>query len=168
MIITTTPKNNSDIKNIKDIRRDILFGVTERIAHEIKIGSIGVYMTGDEKSTEYELVKFDSYPYTIQNSDDLQEKTSSDERVVDIIHFHKYHNISQLYYLSDERDTIKLQHFVKSTVTLQTAKLIGRRLPSTLRDLECGFIDNQTHDSIIDEIHRRESIDFDENFSCGR
>ena len=73
MIITTTPKNQSDIKNIDDIRRDILFGVTERIAHEIKIGSIGVYMTGDEKSTEYELVKFKSYAYTRQNSDNIEK-----------------------------------------------------------------------------------------------
>ena len=162
MIITTTPKNNSDIKNIKDIRRDILFGVTERIAHEIKIGSIGVYMTGDETSTEYELVKFHSYPYTIQNSEDLKEIKSNCERVVDIIHFNKYQNFSRLYYLSKEHETIKLRHFVKSTVTLQTAQQVGRRLPSTLKNLECGFIDNQTHDSIIDEIQRRESIDFDE------
>ena len=119
-------------------------------------------MTGDEKSTEYELVKFDSYPYTIQNSDDSEDKSSIGERVVDIIHFHKYHNISQLYYLSDDRVTIKLQYFVKSSVTLQTSQRVGRRLPSTLKYLECGFIDNQTHDSIIDEIHRIKSIDFDE------
>ena len=162
MIITTTPKNNSDINNIKDIRRDILFGVTERIAHEIKIGSIGVYMTGDETSTDYELVKFKSHPYTIQSSEDSKEIKPDCERVVDIIHFNKYQNSSRLYYLSDEHETIKLRHFVKSTVTLQTSQLVGRRLPSTLKNLECGFIDNQTHDSIIDEIQRRESIEFDE------
>ena len=51
-------------------------------------------MTGDEKSTEYELVKFASYPYTIQNSEDSEGTKSNCERVVNIIHFHKYQNFS--------------------------------------------------------------------------
>ena len=61
-----------------------------------------------------------------------------------------------------EHETIKLRHFVKSTVTLQTSQQVSKRIPSTLKNFECGFIDNQTHDSIIDEIQRRESIEFDE------
>ena len=70
MIISSVPKNVLFDSDNDFIKKDILFGVSQRIGDEISIGLINSYMTISNNPHSYELVKWKSEPYTIQANDE--------------------------------------------------------------------------------------------------
>ena len=58
-------------------------GIIIRITNEIKIGNIGAYMYDKDDSYGYDLVIWDSLPYTLQEND-VENDLKEGDLVIDV------------------------------------------------------------------------------------
>ena len=119
-------------------------------------------MTISKHPHSYDLVKWKYEPYTIQSNDEKHELFSGDI-VVDVTHLNK-RKVSKklLYHVTENEAKIRLQHVVMEKITLDPVRRNYSTKSKKNNDIECGYVNNETNDSIIDEINRRESIEYDE------
>ena len=102
------------------MKKDVLIGVQDKIEEAIEIGSYSVYMT-DSKSdgNGYEIVRWESKPYTEQISDNDKDTSKNKGRIIYVTHCDKVKSSFKRFYLRDDKSTISLLHVLKGKLMLQ-------------------------------------------------
>ena len=94
------------MENKEDLIKDVLICITDRIISDIKIGNIGAFMYDSNDSFGYDLVKFDSEPYTIQYNCNKHNIRRGD-RVVDVTNLYRMKQKNNWYSSSATKSIMK-------------------------------------------------------------
>ncbi len=151
----------------------VLYGIATSVAESICEGSFGAFLTDDKESDGYYVVQWTSDPYTLQNSVQLEEykpplHLEAGELVCKARYLHKVPRARQWYTVptTDLPTTVRLQQVIDPKLEMlnisPTNKLPGNCDKRACERLGAQKISNEAHEELIEEIHRRECLDFDE------
>jgi hypothetical protein len=159
------PKKDCDEADIVAARQEVLVGITSKIAESISEGGFGAVMTEDESTHGYYVVNWTSNPYTLQVDQD--DGYSAGDLVCEANYLNPVGRARLWYTESEEVALVRLQHTVDGNL-----HLIGEsnscRLPRTCnvswaREKGAKRIADLSHERILDEINRRDSLAFEED-----
>jgi hypothetical protein len=163
-IVTTSPSNDVDPMDLEQSQKEILLGIMARMAEYIEEGEYGAVMTEDINAHGYYLVRWASETYAAQEDTD---EWAIGELVVDATYLNPVGRARNWYTPGDDRVTIRVQHVVAAALVLEQPS-DEVKLPSNCnrRDaLSKGArrLSDDSHLTILDEINRRDILDYEEN-----
>jgi hypothetical protein len=154
----------------------VLHGIATLVAERICDGLFGAFLTHDPDSDGYYVVVrwTSDHPYTLQESIELNEYEPSlhleaGKLVCESLYLNKVAHGRQLLYMVPTTNlptTMRLQQVIDPMLEmldiLPPNKLPGNCDKRTCERLGARKILNESHEELIEEIHRRECFDFDE------
>lgn len=162
-IVSLVAKAEADDDELDEAKADVLSGISSIMALGIQVGNYGALMTEDDNSHGYYLFQFLSSSYTLQEDrNDIQ----SGELMADVQYFQSVGRARHWYILGTYRDTAHVQHMVSVNAQLlkedRSQKII---LPRSCNQKEARRrnarrISDDSHQEILDEINRRDRLDF--------
>ena len=135
------------------------------MAEEIEEGQYGAVITEDKDTHGYYLVAWVSGAYALQEeTDEYQEG----ELVADATYFNPVGAARNWYTPSTVTTLVRVQHVVAADVDLLKETESTVKLPSTCnreqaREKGAMRITDTSHETILDEINRRDSLDYIEH-----
>ena len=170
-IVNIVESKTGDHDDAEKGRRDILYHLTSFVGSEIKIGNVGAISTSDEKEKDgYYLLEFTSLPYTDQ---DISDEDDNDDVVADgcaslkckVRWLYKLPGTRHWYYNPNEPvpDVVDVMNVVLSNVEMisLTDDHFPKRKKSQAKKWKAEMISRDCHEFILDEIIRRESLEYD-------
>ena len=154
-----------DPDDVEEAKADVLEGVATRMAEEIEEGQYGAVITEDEDTHGYYLVAWASGAYTLQEeTDEYQEG----ELVAEATYFNPVGAARNWYTPSTLTTLVRVQHVVAADVNLLSERESTVKLPSSCnreqaREKGAMRITDTSHEIILDEINRRDSLDYVEH-----
>jgi hypothetical protein len=151
----------------------VLHGIATSVAERIEDGLFGAFLTDDPDSDGYYVVQWTSDPYTLQESIELEEydpplHLEAGELVCEARYLNKVPRARQWYTAptTDLPTTVRLQQVIDPMLELLEISP-ANKLPNNCdkracERLQARKISNESHEELIEEIHRRECLDFDE------
>ena len=97
----------------------MLVGAMDRIANEIKIGHVGAYMYDRDDEYGYDLVMWNSIPYTLQQ-DNRKFDLKQGDRVINVTNLYRIQNRNNWYHSSSTKSILKLLHVVVADIIMKT------------------------------------------------
>ena len=154
--------NLNDNDDMEELNKDALIGIIDRISGDIQIGNIVAYMY-DKSDDEYgyDLVKWDSLPYTLQD-DDPNNFLKRGDRVVNVTNLYRLNKRKNWYYSSLTESIIKVLHVVVAHVDMQTDIIPRGYSYNDIKDTYMGKMSDVCHEFILDEIKRRDRLNYEE------
>ena len=115
IIVELDYKKANDTNDLEELHKDVLMGIQNVIADNIRIGKFGAYLTYSRTTgNHYEIVKWVSEPYTKQDSEGNER--SNDVRFVDVKQCDVSKTNKRMFHVRDQIETIRLQHVLKSEI----------------------------------------------------
>jgi hypothetical protein len=150
--------------DLEQSQKEVLLGIMARMAEDIEEGEYGAVMTEDNNTHGYYLVRWASETYAAQEDTD---EWAIGELVVDATYLNPVGRARNWYTPGDDRVTIRVQHVVAAALVLEQPS-DEVKLPSNCnrRDaLSKGArrLSDDSHLTILDEINRRDILDYEEN-----
>ena len=153
---------------------DILHHVTTAVASSINIGAVGAVCTSDENVLYgYYLFQFTSLPYTDQDHDDDKEDDYVDGCIslkCDGCWMYKINGAKDWYYTPPVSEkykvvTIDVVNVVLGDVEMEEVSATNKPTRKTAKDqaakTHAKRMSQVSHDFIVDEIVRREALEYD-------
>ena len=160
--------------DVDETRFDILHHVTTAVASSIVIGGVGAISTSDETvSNGYYLFEFTSLPYTDQNHDDDKDDDCLDGCIslkCEGKWMYKLPGAKDWYYtppISEKHGLVDIDvvNVVLSEVVMEelsaTNKPTRRNANAEAGRMNAKRMSKESHDFIVDEIVRREALEYD-------
>ena len=163
VIIDLTTQTNSDSnEDMEELKKDALVGIIDRIAAEIQVDKVGAFMY-DEIDDEYgyDLVIWNSLPYTLQEDNRLYDLKKGD-RVANVTNLYRFKNRRHFYYSSETKSVINIRHVVVADVEMQTDSLPHGYTNRSIGENFMGKMTDKCHEFILDEINRRDRLNYEE------
>ena len=156
-------KYHNDTNDLEELHKDVLMGIQNVIADNIRIGKFGAYLTYSRTTgNHYEIVKWVSEPYTKQDSEGNER--SNDVRFVDVKQCDVSKTNKRMFHVRDQIETIRLQHVLKSEIEVDKSvyhRRVKKKSPTSI-SIEQITLSDETHDEITEEIMRRELMYYNE------
>jgi hypothetical protein len=173
IIITLEPTANTSREEIEETWAEALDGIATRMAEKVEVGMFGAFQTADPDTDGYYLVEWTSVPNTIQEDVMLTKydppiQIKEGELVCDANYWNKVPRAKLWYTRPTEplSTVVRMQQVVSSKVELEsiseTNKLPHTCDRQTATQLGAKRICNEDHDEMLEEIHQREALEFDE------
>ena len=170
-LVQLKEKSSTDKEDVDEERQVVLRHVTTAVGRSIEVGKIGAYafelhpdhITEDE----YYLVEFIGLPYTEQdeNSDDEQDENKDAVWKVDCYWLIEVPGARFWYTRSTQKITVHMVHVVSTDVELipisPTNMIRNRAVRKAAAEKNAVKIAEKSHDFILDEIRRRERLEYD-------
>ena len=124
-------------------------------------------MYDKEDEYGYDLVIWNSEPYTLQD-DDKEYNLKKGDRVVNVTNLYRVDKRQNWYSSSSTQQIIKLLHVVVSFIDISTDSLPRGFTSKSVKGNYMGKMSDKCHDFILDEINRRDRLNYVEdcvNFS---
>ena len=106
-------------------------------------------------------VKWDSLPYTLQE-DDRNNGLKRGDRVVNVTNLYRFDKRKNWYYSSMTKSIIKVLYVVVADVLMQSDILPHGYSYQKNKDTYIGKMSDECHESILDEINRRDRLNYEE------
>lgn len=150
------------IEDMEELKKDALVGIIDRIAGDIKIGNVGAYMY-DKEDDEYgyDLVIWDSLPFTLQE-DKKNYDLKKGDRAVYVTNLYRLDNRKNWYHSSSTKSIVNLLHVVVADVAIVTDSIPRGFSSKLIKDNYIGRMTDECHEFILDEINRRDRLNYDE------
>jgi hypothetical protein len=171
-------KKDSNAEEAEEALEEALAGMTTMMAERIKPDKYGAFSTTDEDADGYYIVKWTSEPYTLQEDKLLTEYTPAmripaGTLVCDAEYYNKVPGASLWYTPTqgDERNTVvRVQQVVAADLTMMPIS-DSNKLPAGMSKKNkqeatkqnALRLESDEHDMVLDEIHRREVLEHDED-----
>jgi hypothetical protein len=151
----------------------VLYGIATAVAERIDVGLFGAFLTNDPDSAGYYVVQWTSEPYTLQDAIDVDEydpplHLEAGKLICQAHYLHMVPRMRQWYTVptTDLPTTLRLQQVIDPSLEM-LAISPSNKLPSNCDKRACESlgakkISNESHEELIEEIHQRECLDFDE------
>jgi hypothetical protein len=174
IIITLEPTASTSREEIEETWAVALEGIATRMAEKVEVGMFGTFQTDDPDADGYYLVEWTSVPYTVQDNVELTEydppiQIEKGELVCDGKYWNKVPRAKLWYTRPTEPlpTVVRMQQVVSSKVELESISELNQ-LPHncdrrTATHLGAKRISNEDHDEMLEEIHQREALEFDED-----
>ena len=140
--------------------RDVLHHMSSTLAESVEVGQIGAVSTvgGDDATDGYYLIKFTSLPYPDQKGDG--------DMKVEGKWLHKFPRTNHWYYQDETTkvEVFNMEHVVDATVVMDSMSAQNqppRVVKRQATEREAQKINDNSHYKIMDEIIRRESLEYD-------
>mgnify|MGYP000211327405 FL=1 len=115
IIVRMETKEKDSEWTMNEVKKDVSMGIITRIAAEIKIGGFGAYMIKDDHSTGYNIIKWESTPYTTQK--DIK-KIKEGELIINASVFVTLDKRNNWYTSTIEHTIIQLHHVVHPDIEI--------------------------------------------------
>ena len=161
IIIDVIPNKTEDENDeMEELKKDALIGIIDRISGDIKIGQVGAFMYNkNDDEFGYDLVIWNSLPYTLQE-DDKKSCLKKVDRVINVTNLYRLDNRNNWYYSSLTKSTIKLLHVVVADISMETDSIPRGFSTKNIKDNYIGKMSDRCHEFILDEINRRDRLNF--------
>ena len=155
-------RTGSDAEEVDEEREVVLRHVTTSVARSIEIGNVGAYAfdkgEGERGEEEYYLVEFASLPWTDQDGDQCAWK-------VNCLWLNSVHRARHWYTKSSNEATLNVVYLVATDLQMHPispANMIrNHQVRKEAERLGALRMSNESHDFIMDEIERRERLEYD-------
>ena len=159
---------------LEEVNSRLLGGIATRMAERVSEGGIGVFQTEDPDTDGYYLVKWTTYPYTLQEDTLLKEYdppqlVKAGELVCEGTYLNQVGRARQWYTPSALFTTVRMQQVIAPCLALLPIST-QNKLPNTCNKKEAKKygakrISNEDHDMLLDEINRRSILEYCEDSS---
>jgi hypothetical protein len=173
-IVSLLPTKESNPDEIEEAQAIVLDGIGTMMSELVRVGHFGAFMTDDPDADGYYLVNWTSVPYTLQEEIELDEYTppiriAKGELVCDAAYWYKVPR-AKLWYTrprpGDATTTIRMRQVIAADMALspisQTTPLPNSCDKRQATRLGAHRIAHTDHEELLEEIHRRDRLDFDE------
>jgi hypothetical protein len=173
-IITLEPTASTSREEVEETWAVALEGIATRMAEKVEVGMFQTFQTDDPDADGYYLVEWTSIPYTVQENVELTEydppiQIEKGELVCNGKYWNKVPQAKLWYTRPTEPlpTVVRMQQVVSSKVELESISKMNQ-LPHTCdrrtaTHLGAKRIRNEDHDEMLEEIHQREALEFDED-----
>lgn len=171
-IVELAPGKDNDSEEVEEANRLVVKSWADRAEETIKEGENGAFQTEDPNADGYYLVQWLGQPYQLQESCVLSEYVPpifvpKGETVCDARYWMKVPRAPQWYTLSDDKTKVRLCQVLASNVRLvEESGAEGIALPKTCNRSQARTLQARkvlSHESLLDEITRRDVIEFIED-----
>ena len=118
-------------------------------------------MYDKDDSYGYDLVIWDSLPYTLQEND-VENDLKEGDLVIDVTNLYRIERRENWYASSDTKSKIKLIYVVNANIEMKTGSLPHGFRSSSINGNFIGKMNDECHDYILDEINRRDRLNYEE------
>jgi hypothetical protein len=172
-IIKCVPGKEANPEQIEETQDVVLEGLATMMAETVEVGGNGAFLADDDRYDGYYIVRWTSSPYTLQEDLLLEEfvppiRIEAGELVCDAVYWETLPRAKHWWYPKGETDTVtvRMQQVVASNLRLDEISTTNK-LPNTCRKREATSvgarrISNHDHDEILDEIARRDALEYEE------
>jgi len=157
-IVEVKPGADTDEEDLTDIFKDVLHHVTSAVAASVELGNIGAIATDDESSDGYYLVEFTGVPYTEQSGSSAGALMCECYWLYPIPGARKWYTRSEVSHIADLTNVVDAA-VVMNPVSPSNMVPAGPR--RNLDGLIAVKISEESHNFILDEVQRRERLEYD-------
>jgi hypothetical protein len=185
-IVEIRPGDNTANEDMEEVYATVLESIADVMASEIEENKIGAVSTVDEK---YYLIKWTNLPYRMEGDRFLTEydppiHVKDGEQVCEGLYLEGLHRAKGWFYQTNIKTVVRLQQVLKADIKMRPIKTPDNLLPrggypqreppfdklgktpvrlAQLKQAEASLkICDTNHDEILDEIRRRQLLDYEE------
>ena len=178
MVVDIVPTSETCLEEIEEVQALVLGGLAVMMAEKVVVGGFGTIMKNDKDKSGYYLVQWTGVPYMLQEEVQITEHNPAfilglgelvfDAKYLYIVPLVKHwFTWPPCYYTT----VVRMQHVV-AAYTPMAPIAPNNKLPNNCDRLGATHlgalkVTNESYDQIIEEIYRREVLDYNEEVEDG-